>query len=316
MKFDICVGNPPYGKKKQGTYDIHFKIMNTILPICKDKLTFIMPSKPLYSKVSDNWYNMLKNAVCVDIKPQSKSVFKGTEMEQTAIYYCDRNEIPENYCKKLDVEDNFINTLNETEKKFVKYMTSKGNLEIFKSFKLSERDKDKIVSGIILSLKPDKYYLNTMKANGAMGAKWLSDDLEKYNVLTSSQEEEYIKTHTETRNIFECPNEDYGKNLLNLMSKGKLLRFSLWLTQHNQDILQHCCKFLPNVNYSEIDSDKKLLKELGCTNPEEQKEILDYVNNFDFTQRRNDRFLKSETPVDPEDSSPSGSVSSKTVLDN
>ena len=93
------------------------------------------------------------------------------------------------------------------------------------------------------------------------------------------------------------------------------LRFGLWLQQYSQDMQKECYKYFPDIDYSDIDTDEKLLDKLGCKDSKEQKEILDYVNNFDFTQKRNDRFLKSEESV-KSDYSPSGSVSSKTVLDN
>ena len=71
---------------------------------------------------------------------------------------------------------------------------------------------------------------------------------------------------------------------------------------------KECYKYFPDIDYYDIDTDEKLLDKLGCTDPKEQKEILDYVNNFDFTQKRNDRFLKGEES-DVEDQSQSQSTS-------
>ena len=100
MKFDIIVGNPPYGVDKKGSSRfLHLKIMNTALKFCTDKLVFIMPSKPITYQLNDEWYNMFKNAVCNRIDVVGKDVFKGTNMDNTVIYYCDRNDNSENYCK-------------------------------------------------------------------------------------------------------------------------------------------------------------------------------------------------------------------------
>ena len=66
MKFDICVGNPPYGVKKKGsTSTLHLQIMKTVLDLCTDKLCFIMPSKPITQQLDKEgiWYKMFKNAV-------------------------------------------------------------------------------------------------------------------------------------------------------------------------------------------------------------------------------------------------------------
>ena len=75
MKFDICVGNPPYGGKKKGSSDfLHYMIMRTVLDFCTDKLCFIMPSKPIVRQLKEPWYSMFKNAVCTDIAVVNKSM--------------------------------------------------------------------------------------------------------------------------------------------------------------------------------------------------------------------------------------------------
>lgn len=105
MKFDIIVGNPPYGVAQKGSSPVlHLKIMNTALKFCTDKLVFIMPSKPIVVQLQEPWFSIFKNAVCNKIEVVGKDVFKGTDMDNTAIYYCDRNDDPKNYCKKLDVD--------------------------------------------------------------------------------------------------------------------------------------------------------------------------------------------------------------------
>ena len=86
MKFDIVVGNPPYGVRTDYT---HLKIMKTVLPLCTDKLTFIMPSKPIIQQLDINgvWFKMFKKAVCTDIQTVSKKMFPNITMDNnTAIY--------------------------------------------------------------------------------------------------------------------------------------------------------------------------------------------------------------------------------------
>ena len=71
-----------------------------------------------------------------------------------------------------------------------------------------------------------------------------------------------------------------------------------------------------DVKYEEINTDEKLLEVCGFTS-DEIKKIIEYLNDFKFNKDRND-FVKEKkkTSVEPEDSSSSGSESSKTVLDN
>ena len=102
MKFDICVGNPPYGS---GRSEIHLQIFKTTLDFCKNQMCFIMPSKPITQQLKKKWMDVFTGAVCTDIDVVDKSVFKDTNMDDTAIYYCDRSANPDDYCKKLDVND-------------------------------------------------------------------------------------------------------------------------------------------------------------------------------------------------------------------
>ena len=51
-------------------------------------------------------------------------------------------------------------------------------------------------------------------------------------------------------------------------------------------------KYFPDIDYSKVNTDEDILIQVGCEDPDERKEILDYVNNFDFSEKRNDRYFK------------------------
>ena len=97
------------------------------------------------------------------------------------------------------------------------------------------------------------------------------------------------------------------KNQLSL--NGKVLRYGLWLTQTNQNIIQAQFKYVPDIDYTEIDTDEKLLSVCGFTN-DEILQLMKYLNDFDFSQNRNDIVRCAE--LDPEDS-PLDSQSSKST---
>ena len=84
----------------------------------------------------------------------------------------------------------------------------------------------------------------------------------------------------------------YAENLFAALQRP-LLRFGLWLIQDDQSMNTKVYKYFPDIDYSKVNTDEDILIQVGCEDPDERKEILDYVNNFDFTQKRNDRFLKS-----------------------
>ena len=349
MKFDIVVGNPPYGVKKKGsTSTLHLQIMKTVLDLCTDKLCFIMPSKPITQQLDKEgiWYKMFKNAVCIDIKIVKKGTFQNTKMDDTAIYYCDRNALPDDYDKQLDVDDKIYNAISNEGKLFIDKMSKMKQLKSFMICGTASKEKD--IDDFIKKSKNDKWYFNVNAAGVKPGEGeqiWISGLLAKENIHTQDEELEFSKVYDKSkRNIIECPTKEYGENLKNLMINGKVLRYGLWLTQTNQNIYTAQFKYVPDVDYTTIDTDEKLLSVCGFSNDEIMK-ILNYLKDFDFKTSRNDTIrdytgdiIKSpveqkkvkstiyfsatdeensevDDTVEP-DSSPSGSVSSKTVLDN
>ena len=71
------------------------------------------------------------------------------------------------------------------------------------------------------------------------------------------------------------------------MLNGFVLRYSLWLKQGDRHIYQPQFRYVPDIDYTNIDTDEKLLSECGFTSDEIEK-VMNYLKDFDFTQSRND----------------------------
>ena len=288
MKFDIIVGNPPYGVAQKGSSpNLHLKIMNSVLKFCTNKLVFIMPSKPILVQLQEPWLSIFKNAVCNKIEVVGKDVFRGTDMDNTSIFYCDRNDDPKNYCKKLDVDNAIYNAIDsDAHRLFLKMFDEIEQMYITIPYG-SKENKDKEIENVYIKTKEDKFYLNVNRGAGGFGAKWLSGTLEKVDILTKDDEIEFSKKHTKKKNIIECPTKEYGYNLKNLMVNGFVLRYGLWLTQTNQNIANPQFKYVPDLDYTNIHTDEELLSVCGFT-PEEIEKMMDYLKHFDFSKNRND----------------------------
>ena len=295
MKFDVIVGNPPFGVAQKGSSpNLHLKIMNTIIKFCTNKLVFIMPSKPIVVQLQEPWFSIFKNAVCNKIEVVGKDVFRGTDMDNTAIYYCDRNDKPENYCKKLDVDKVIYYAIDdERHRLFIDKMGRMKQLSIYFIFGSRTYYEDNLNSFIVKS-NIKKFYLNVNRISTEPGkgkTQWFSNILKEVDILSKDEEVDFCNKHTKRKNIIECPSKEYGENLKNLMLNGLVLKYSLWLVQDNQAVYQAEFKYVPDLDYTNIHTDEELLSACGFT-PEEIENMMDYLRHFDFSKNRNDVIRK------------------------
>ena len=293
MKFDIIVGNPPYGdRSKKSSALLHLQIMRTVLDFCTDKMCFIMPSKPITQQLDKDgiWYNMFKNAVCTDVITVKKGTFANTTMDDTAIYYIDKKPGAK-FSKKFNVDDALYNIIDKKEHHlFIDKMSEFEPLKLFTTF-TTYTENDPKINSTIKKMDSSKFYLNTNRAGKKPEqpgeTKLLSGKLEEIGVLTKDEEIEFIKVHNSEKNLIECPTREYGENLKNLMVSGRVLRYSLWLMQTNQHIYQAQYKYIPDIKYDDVHNDEELLKVCKFSN-EEIDQMIKYLNSFDFTRNRNE----------------------------
>ena len=224
--------------------------------------------------------------------------------------------LPDDYDKQLDVDDKIYNAISNEGKLFIDKMSKMKQLKSFMICGTASKEKD--IDDFIKKSKNDKWYFNVNAAGVKPGEGeqiWISGLLAKENIHTQDEELEFSKVYDKSkRNIIECPTKEYGENLKNLMINGKVLRYGLWLTQTNQNIYTAQFKYVPDVDYTIIDTDEKLLKVCGFTS-DEIVQVMKYLNDFDFSQNRNElvRGTKEEPSSSPSSSEPSKSPSEMTL---
>ena len=315
MKFSCILGNPPYGVKKQGTRNIHFNIAKTVLNFVADGgvMSFIMPAKCVYDTNMYSEREMLRNSGCenIEILENTNDIFKTSMTVNVGIYKFVKNS--KNYDKKL--EEGYIDSLYDEPTKIYMRLMNTGDT-MFNSFKTTLRNKERTESSLndFLNSMNKEYYFNINFANGSKNGKWINNS----TIYSIEKEKQYLIDDKSCRRIFGF-NEDertYAENLRNSMMRP-LLKFGLWLQQDDQSMNSKVYKYFPKIEWEKAFTDEDILKQVGAKE-DEINIILDYVNNFDFSQIRNDRFLKNDvvgnTEVEP-DSPSSGSESSKTFID-
>ena len=325
MKFSCILGNPPYGVKKQGTRNIHFNIAKTVLNFVADGgvMSFIMPAKCVYDTNMYSEREMLRNSGCenIEILENTNDIFKTSMTVNVGIYKFVKNS--KNYDKKL--EEGYIDSLyDEPTKIYMRLMNTSDTM--FNSFKTTLRNKERTESSLndFLNSMDKEYYFDINFASGSfnndkkINGDWISGKSLKRGIQTIEKEKQSLIDDKSCRRIFGF-NEDertYAENLRNSMMRP-LLKFGLWLQQDDQNMNSKVYKYFPKIEWEKAFTDEDILKQVGAKE-DEINIILDYVNNFDFSQIRNDRFLKNDvvgnTEVEP-DSPSSGSESSKTFID-
>lgn len=315
MKFSCILGNPPYGVKKQGTRNIHFNIAKTVLNFVADGgvMSFIMPAKCVYDTNMYSEREMLRNSGCenIEILENTNDIFKTNMEVNVGIYKFVKNS--KNYDKKL--EEGYIDSLYDEPTKIYMRLMNTGDT-MYNSFKTTLRNKERTESALndFLNSMNKEYYFNINFANGSKNGKWINNS----TIYSIEKEKQSLIDDKSCRRIFGF-NEDertYAENLRNSMMRP-LLKFGLWLQQDDQSMNSKVYKYFPKIEWEKAFTDEDILKQVGAKE-DEINIILDYVNNFDFSQIRNDRFLKNDvvgnTEVEP-DSSSSGSEPSKTFID-
>lgn len=317
MKFSCILGNPPYGKKRKGSFPtLHFKIAKTSLGFIVNNgiMSFIMPAKCVYDTNMHNEREMLRNSGCenIEVLENTNDIFKTNMEVNVGIYKFVKNS--KNYDKKL--EEGYIDSLYDEPTKIYMRIMNTGDT-MFNSFKTTLRNKERTESALndFLNSMNKEYYFNINFANGSKNGKWINNS----TIYSIEKEKQSLIDDKSCRRIFGF-NEDertYAENLRNSMMRP-LLKFGLWLQQDDQNMNSKVYKYFPKIEWEKAFTDEDILKQVGAKE-DEISIILDYVNNFDFSQIRNDRFLRNDvvgnTEVEP-DSSSSGSEPSKPIVDD
>lgn len=290
MKFDVIVGNPPYGRDKIGSRLLHFRILGSSLCVSGDTLCFVMPSKCLYDVRMEKERTLLGKMGCEKIEIVDGSVFDGTQMPDPAIYFCKKGSKKTD--KKLKVYDNIFE--NDIERRIFELMDTGETMYNHTVLVYGDWKKDYYNWNKEKDLKKmSKYswFINVSYANYNENGLWFAQKtLKDVGVLNFDDEMKFVKTDKTTKIMLGLKTREAADNVWNLLHTN-LLRFCLWICQDDRNMKRKVWRLFPDIDYSNIKNETELLKKLGCEDDEVDK-ILKYVGTFDFERKRKDRCLK------------------------
>lgn len=291
IMFDIIIGNPPYGKKAEKSFNIHYKIAEQLKERFKEKMILIMPHRVLYT--TDNKLDHFKkvfNNVSNIIEVDSKEYFKDTNMEDVGVFVFE-NDIQKElvFTNKNNEVKTFKNLLNADsifsnfEMKFMKRLyNEKPN---YNSYKPNPVDKTPQFNNKFCSrfTTNDKYFVCSNLANGAIDGRFFPKKAASVivtDILKYLNQNDYARKVISSFNI-----KIEASNYVNALQRP-LMRFGLIKMQTDQGMTTRCYQYIPDIDWSDskTQTDEGILEMVGCSKKEAKefaKYVKDYVEKFE-----------------------------------
>ena len=293
-KFDIILMNPPYGSDKSGDRYLHFKFVNKCLEF-SDKQVVIMPVRMF--KSDNKIYNQFKEKYdpsLISIEEVKSTLFEGTHMENTAIYYFNKSKknndiiIIKYENGQVDHKKSLfdLSRFTDYEKEISKYLyrETKPNYTDLKVRDVRiKKDKEKLTEFLnkeLLKRLNKKVYLLTNLANGGMNGKWISGNAGQIFNNQKDLIEYGIKSKGAAKNIMQFDTLKEAENC-KIALNNNVLRWILYKVQDDQSITSRIYKYIPDINWSndKVKTDEGLLEICGC--PKDKcKEYAEYCKKI------------------------------------
>lgn len=284
MKLDICLMNPPYGARKSGDENLHFKFVEKCLDLCENQIV-IMPIRAYQSsnKKYDDIKKIFKKSL-INIEEVDSKKFEGTGMGNVGIYKFDikksNNDEPEiTYITKFNERYEF----SDYEQSFVKYLKNDNIQKMRKHYqnpgKESKKDKN-LLYKLCDKLPDNKVYLTSNLANGGMNALFISKNTG--NIFTSKKDlAEYWYNNNGRGFCCLIMNNVKSAENCKIALQNPLLRFTLYRLQDDQNMHKRVYVYVPDIDWSndKVKTDEGLLEVCGCPK-DKAKEYAEYCKKI------------------------------------
>ena len=272
MKFDIIIGNPPYGEKAVGDRQLHYKITESLLHRYNDKMIIIMPYRIATSV--DSRFDRYKESFKTLSKIETVgNPFEGFAKVSVAIFTFENEKQNEVFVDTVKYNTLFdISPFSEYEKHFMNNLKSDYAKNKWHFMGYDESKYETIL---------DDYSISVNRENGAMNGRFFSSVLENESVKTKNEMNKFLLNYNSTHKACFTSNSKIEMvNLHNAMYRP-LLRFGLIKMQEDQNMALKVFSYIPDIDWTDdrTKTDEGILEMVGFTK-EESKEFAEYTKKY------------------------------------
>ena len=269
MKFDIIIGNPPYGDNSGNglSKTLHFDIATFLLNKYNEKMIFIMPNK-IRNSTTKRFDKYKKEFTMLSEITNEGNPFEGFASVNTGIFVFKNHKVDKvNVCGIVYNNLFEISPFTEYENKFMNLLKNK---KFAKKFYIPWPKSE----------KTKQYIRLTNIANGAKSGKWFSSIIENVGVFTKTDLDNWNNSHDSQYACVSSNNKNELENI-EIAMKNPLIRFGLYKVQDDQSIKIRCYEYIPDIDWTDdrTKTDEGILEMVGFSK-EESKEFADYTKNY------------------------------------
>jgi hypothetical protein len=282
-KFDVIIGNPPYGQRGMGSLDLHYEIAAELFGKYNEKMIFIMPGRIGFSTSEkfDKWKKKFTNLSNME---NVGNPFENVAIASVYIFTFENHNVDKVTVKGIEYNSLFdISPFTEYENKFMSVLKNDtpnynsycplGNDKTVNAKQFNDRYFERFNKNSILTI--------SSKANGGMNAQFLSSADEKY---IFDNHEDLKKMLYNRKNVCKVFSEfnimNAAENYIAAIQRP-LCRFGLSKMQDDQNMTERCYRYIPNIDWSDVrtKTDEGILEMVGFSK-EESKEFAEYTKNY------------------------------------